>query len=96
MERKEVMSVGDVLRECLEQSRMQDRLDEVRACECFPLVVGRELSALCRRPVMRQGTMTISTSNASLRSDLNIRRSRIKAGINEIMGKETVKELKFI
>lgn len=96
MERKDVVSIGDVLRECLEKSRMQDRLDEVRACDNFPLVVGKELAALCKRPSMQKGVMTISTSNASLRSDLNMSRGRILRGINELMGKEVVKEIKFI
>lgn len=96
MERKDVVSIGDVLRECLEQSRMHDRLDEVRACDNFQLVVGSQLAALCRRPSMRQGVMTIATSNASLRQDLNMRRGRIMQGINDLMGKDVVKQIKFI
>lgn len=83
------------MRECLEQSRMQGRLDEVRACDNFAIVVGQHLASLCQRPTMRNGVMTISTSNASLRSDLNMRRGRIKAGINDLMGKEVVKEIVF-
>ncbi|MDE7096741.1 MAG: DUF721 domain-containing protein, partial [Muribaculaceae bacterium] len=39
--------------------------------------------------------MTIGTSNASLRSDLNMRRGSIMKTINEIMGKEVVKEILF-
>ncbi len=94
MERKEIMTIGDVLRECLEKGQMQGRLDEVRACDNFPLVVGQHIAALCQRPAMRDGVMTISTSNASLRQDLNMRRGRIMQGINELMGKDVVKELR--
>ena len=39
--------------------------------------------------------MTIGTSNASLRSELNMSRGRIVRGINEVMGKDVVKELLF-
>ncbi len=95
MERKEVVTIGDVLRECLEKSSMQGRLDEVRACDAFPLVVGDHIASLCRRPVMKSGTMTIGTVNASLRSELNMSRGRIAKGINEILGKEVVKEILF-
>lgn len=95
MERKETQTIGDVLRECLEKSRMQDRLDEVRACDMFELVVGESLAALCRRPTIRAGVMTIITSNASLRSDLNMRRSVIARRINELLDKEIVKNLIF-
>lgn len=95
MERKETMTIGDVLRECLESSRMQDRLDEVRACDNFALVVGEHLASLCQRPTMHKGRMTITTSNASLRSDLNMRRTVIAGRINRLLGKDTVKELIF-
>ena len=89
------MTVGDVLRECLEKSSMQGRLDEVRACEAFPLVVGQQIASMCGRPWIKDGVMTIGTSNASLRSELNMSRGRIVRGINEIMGKDVVKELLF-
>lgn len=89
------MTVGDVLRECLEKSSMQGRLDEVRACEAFPLVVGSHIASMCGRPYVRNGVMTVGTSNASLRSELNMSRGRIVRGINEIMGREVVKEVVF-
>lgn len=89
------MTIGDVLRECLESSRMQDRLDEVRACDAFPLVVGEHLALQCRRPTISKGVMTISTPNASLRSDLNMKRSVIAGRINSLIGKDIVKELNF-
>lgn len=95
MERKETVTIGDVLRECLEKSRMQDRLDEVMACDNFRLVVGDVLADMCRRPSMAKGVMTIRTSNAALRSDLNMRRSQIRGRINDLCGKPTVKDLIF-
>lgn len=95
MERKDVVTIGDVLRECLEKSSMQGRLDEVRACDAFSLVVGTHLASLCHRPYMRNGVMTVGTSNASLRSELNMRRGGIMKGINEIIGKDVVKEILF-
>ena len=95
MERRDAVTIGDVLRECLEQSQMQERLDEVRACDNFAIVVGQHLASLCRRPTMHAGVMSISTSNSSLRSDLNMRRGRIMADINDLMGKQVVKEIVF-
>lgn len=95
MERKDAVTVGDVLRECLEKSSMQGRLDEVRACDAFPSVVGRQIAAKCSRPLMRSGNMTIGVSNASLRSELNMCRGSIAKAINEILGKDVVKGLLF-
>ena len=95
MERRDVVTVGDVLRECLEKSSMQGRLDEVRACDAYSLVVGTHIASLCHRPYMRSGVMTVGVSNASLRSELNMRRGGIMKGINEILGKDVVKEILF-
>ncbi len=95
MERKDAVTVGDVLRECLEKSSMQGKLDEVRACDAFPLVVGSQIASKCARPYLRNGVMTIATSNSSLRSELNMCRSSIQKAVNEMIGKETVKELVF-
>ncbi len=74
---------------------MQGRLDEVRACEVFPLVVGSHIASMCGRPYVSNGVMMIGTGNASLRSELNMSRGRIAKGINDIMGKDVVKEVLF-
>lgn len=95
MERKEVVTVGDVLRECLEKSSMQGRLNEVRACDAFASVVGAQLAAICSRPEIRRGLMTIGVSNASLRSELNMRRGAVLKAINEIVGSDVVKDIAF-
>ena len=95
MERKDIVTVGDVLRECLEKSSMQGRLNEVRACDAFASVVGQQLASMCSRPVIRRGLMTIGVSNASLRSELNMRRRAILNAINEIVGSDVVKDIAF-
>lgn len=95
MERRDAVTVGDVLRECLEKSSMQGRLNEVRACEAFVAVVGPQLAAQCKRPQIRSGLMTIGVSNASLRSELNMRRGHVLRAINETLGLEVVKDLSF-
>lgn len=84
-----------MLRECLEKSSMQGKLDEVRACDAFPLVVGNHIAAKCSRPYIRNGVMTVSTSNSALRSELNMCRGPILKAINETVGKEILKDLLF-
>lgn len=95
MERKDFTTIGDVLRECLESSAMQQRLEEVRACDAFASVVGEGFASQCSRPSMRGGVMSIGVRDASLRSELHMHRSSIASAINEITGKETVKSIIF-
>lgn len=95
MERKDFMTVGDVLRECLEQSSMQGRLDEVRACDMWGVVLGPDIAAQCRRPSVFRGVMTVRIPNASLRQELQMRRSAIVSAINDSLGKEVVCDLRL-
>lgn len=96
MERKDFTTIGDVLRECLEQSSMQTRLEEVRACEAFAGVVGEGFSSQCGRPEMRRGVMRIKVENAALRNELNMHRTAIANAINELRGKDIVGEVVFV
>lgn len=95
MERKDVVTVGDVLRECLEKSSLQGKLDEVRSCDAFSMVVGSQIASKCSSPYIRNGVMTIGVSTASLRSELNMCRGSIMKAVNEITGKDTVREILF-
>lgn len=95
MERKDVVTVGDVLRECLEKSKMQDRLDEVRACDAFVAIAGPDMASRCSRPTMRAGVMTVGVGNAALRSELNMRRGHIRDAVNDFLAKDVVSEIMF-
>lgn len=52
MERKESQSIGDVLRIAFQENCMQDRLDEMKAINLWPAVIGMENAAACRRPTV--------------------------------------------
>lgn len=96
MERKDFTTVGDVLRECLAQSQLQGRLDEVKACDMWGAVLGPGIAGQCRRPTVFKGTMTVSVANAALRQELHMRRGAIADAINEALGKETIKEIRLV
>lgn len=96
MERKKPESVGDVLRSLLDETSLQGRIDELKAAEIWNSVVGPDIAALCKKPSVKNGVMTVGVSNASLRNDLMLSRSQIISVINGIIGKDTIKEIKFI
>lgn len=95
MKRIEPESIGDVLRDAISESQMDERLEELRTSEFWPAIIGREIAMLCGRPYIRDGKMTIKVPDASLRQELNMNRSRIATEFNRMAGKEVVKQLKF-
>ena len=95
MERQEPKSIGDVLRQTLQEQGLTDRLYETRAIALWPSVAGEEIAAQSSRPYVDKGVMTIHVRNASLRQELNMSRSSILRIINEMLGRDTIKELYF-
>lgn len=95
MERRDFVKIGDVLRDCLEQSRMTGRLDESEACRRFADVVGPGMAAMCGKPFISKGVMTVKVAKAALRQELNMRRGMLRDHINEMIGKQIVNEIEF-
>ena len=96
MDRKVPESVGDVLRNLLEETSLQGRMEELKAVGLWSSVVGDEIASQCRKPLVKSGIMTVGVPNASLRHELMMNRTSLRVNINELIGKETVKEIKFI
>ena len=95
MDRKDPESVGDVLRNLLEETALQERMDELKAAEIWRNLVGEEMAALTGKPFVKNGMMQIGVPNASLRHELTMNRSQLRRIINETIGKETIKDIRF-
>lgn len=95
MERNKPQSVGDVLRDLLEETSLQNRMDELKAADLWRKVAGKQLADLTSRPNVKNGVMSIGVPNASLRNELHMNRSQLKDIINKTIGKEIITEIKF-
>ena len=88
--------MGDVLRALLEESELSGRMDELKAAGLWSQIAGKSIAAECRKPVVKNGVMTIGVRNASLRNELMMSRSQLITLINRQVGKEIIKEIRFI
>lgn len=95
MERHAPQSVGDVLRDILEETSLQQRIDELKAAEMWKHIVGKNMAEETGRPNVRNGVMQIGVRNASLRNELNMHRSQLREMINNTIGKDIIKEIRF-
>lgn len=96
MKRTKTVSLGDALRDTLAECRMNERLDEIRAAQCWPMVVGARYAAMSPRPTVRGGLMTVRLQNASLRQELTLNRTRLVAALNAIVGRNIINDIRFI
>lgn len=95
MKRLEPESIGDVLRRAIEQQGMSERLYETRAASLWPSAVGADIASQTSKASVWQGVMTVYVRNASLRHDLHMGRSSLIKLINEALGREIIKEIRF-
>lgn len=96
MKRYDAESLGDILRQAIEESRNSRRFDEFSAINAWPKVIGATLASRTLRPTVKEGIMTVKVPAAPLRQELNMMRSRIAAALNAEVGKEIITDLKFI
>lgn len=96
MKRTETMSIGDVLRQALEDNCMQGQLDRVRAADLWSLVVGEAISRQTTRPNVSGSVMTVGVPNAALRHELTMHRTSIAREINRQLGKEVLTDIRFV
>lgn len=83
------------MRKLVESENMLPRLDERKAVQLWPSIIGRHLAALTGRPDVRNGVMTVSVPSASLRQELHASRSQLVAAINEAIGRSTLTDIRF-
>ena len=96
MKKYEAQSIGDLLRQAIEENRSAFRFEEMEAINAWPRVIGTAIAAKTLRPYIKNGVMMIRVPGAPLRHELNMMRSRIAEAINREVGKEVVRELKFL
>lgn len=95
MKRSEIKSVGDVLRQALEDNHLTGHLDELKAREMWPVVVGEHIASMALAPYVYNGIMTVRVPDAALRNELAMNRSLIIKEINRLVGKEVITSIRF-
>lgn len=95
MKRSEPESIGDILRLTIQESNMAGRLDEVRAIELWPQIVGEGMASQMSRPRVSCGVMVIYVDSSVLRQELNMHRTRLIEMLNSRLGKSVITQIRF-
>lgn len=95
MKRTESESIGDILRRTIQEANLKDTLDEGKAADLWPVLMGPHIASRTTRPRVSAGVMVIYVDSASLRNELNMNRTAMIKAINEHLGREVIKEIRF-
>lgn len=96
MKRVNAQSIGDILREFFTQNpEIGRRLDEVRLVHAWREVLGPGVSQATREVYVRGATLHVVLDSAVLRSELMMWRDRLVRTLNERVGTDVIREIRF-
>ena len=96
MKRVKAQSIGEILREFFTQNpEIGRRLDEVRVVHAWREVLGPGVAQATREAYVRGATLHVMLDSAVLRSELMMWRDRLVRTLNEKVGTDVIREIRF-
>ena len=89
----DVKPLGDLIKEFYEQHRGSEYLDEQKAVQSWPQVVGQFIASHTIDLFIKNGVLHVRVDSDALRNELSYSRSLLMKNLNERVGKEIVKEI---
>jgi predicted nucleic acid-binding Zn ribbon protein len=88
-------SVGDAIEELIVQLGIKKKLHEQDAFVVWGEAVGERIARVATPTGMRRGVLIVSVKSGVWRNELSMRKQEIVRRINELLGGEIVKDIKF-
>jgi predicted nucleic acid-binding Zn ribbon protein len=95
MRKTNEQSLGDVIRQWLKQSNIEEKIIEVRINASWGKVMGSDIQRLTERLVYRKKVLTVYLRSAPLREELSMAKTKIVQMINKEAGSHVVDEVIF-
>ena len=89
----DVKPLSELIQAFYEQHRGSEYLDEVKAVEAWPKVVGPFIATHTIDLSIKDGRLFVRVDSDALRSELSYSKSLLIKNLNERVGKEIVKEI---
>ena len=89
----DVKPLGDLIKEFYEQHRGSEYLDEVKVIESWLKVVGPFIASHTIDLSIKNYVLFVRVDSDALRSELSYSKSLLMKNLNEMVGKEMVKEI---
>ena len=88
-------SVGDAIEELIAQLGIKKKLHEQDAFLVWDQAVGERIAKVATPTRMLRGTLIVSVKSGAWRNELSMRKQEIIRRINELVGDEILKDIKF-
>ena len=89
----DVKPLSDLIKEFYELHKGLDYLDEQKAIQCWPQVVGQFIASHTIDLSIKNGVLYVRVDSDALRNELSYSKSLLMKNLNERVGKEVVTEI---
>ncbi len=89
----DVKPLGDLIKEFYELHKGSGYLDEQKAIQCWPKVVGSFIASHTIDLSIKNGVLYVRVDSDALRSELSYSKTLLMKNLNEMVGKEVLMEI---
>ncbi len=93
IERQEAKSIGEILRQYLKVTQLENLAWEERIAQSWQSLLGDEVTRETERLRLEEGTLYVTLRSPSLKNDLMYNRRQIIEEVNRMLGSEAVKAI---
>ena len=93
MQRKNEQSIGEILRQYLKMTQLENMVFEGRIAEVWQEALGDQVTLMTDRVHLEGGVLYVSLKSPSLRNDLLMQRTRIRQALNGKLQAEIIKSV---
>lgn len=89
----EEQSVGDVLKQFMQENKLQSGMDKIDVREAWQNLMGNGVNNYTREIMLKGTTLYVELTSAVLREELSFGKAKIIKMINEELKREVVKDV---
>lgn len=93
MLRKNSQSIGEILRQYLRVTQLEQHAMEGRIAEVWQQTLGEQITRETERIYLLEGQLTVVLRSPSLRQEIVMRRTAIRQALNEKLGSDIIKSV---
>ena len=93
MKRKNEQSIGEILREYLKMTQLENHVFETRIAEVWQEALGDRITLETDRIHLQSGTLFVTLKSPSLKNDILMQRTVIRTVLNEKLGGDIIKSV---
>ena len=90
-----LQSIGEILFSAFKRRGMAAKLEENAVLKFWPKTVGKQIAMQTQPDILRGGTLFVKTTSSVWVQQLHFMKDEIRQKLNELAGKETIKEIRF-